>query len=78
MQANIIEKLHAGHQGITQSVRDKHSSQFAQALEKLLNRVLNCPTCCQHRSVQVEPLIPTEMSILHWKEWQLTCLNGKE
>ena len=52
MQADIIEKLHAGHQGIAKCRRRAQQSVWWPGLGKnLKERILNCPTCCQHRSV---------------------------
>ena len=78
MQADIIEKLHAGHQGIAKCRRRAQQSVWWPGLGKTLKeRISNCPACCQHKSVQVEPLIPTKMPNRPWErvatdlfEWQ--------
>ena len=68
MQADIIEKLHAGHQGIAKCRRRAQQSVWWPGLGKTLKeRISTCPTCCQDRSVQVEPLIPTEMPNRPWE-----------
>ena len=54
MQADVIEKLHAGHQGITKCRRQAQQSVWWPGLGKTLKeRISNCPTCCQHRSAKL-------------------------
>ena len=50
MQADIIEKLHAGHQGIAKCRRRAQQSVWWPGLGKTLKeKISNCPACCQHR-----------------------------
>ena len=69
MQADIIEKLHAGHLGINKCRRRAQQSVWWPGLGKALKeRISNCPTCCQHQPIQVEPLIQTEMPKRPWQK----------
>lgn len=69
MQADIIENLHAGHQGKTKCRRRAQQSVWWPGLGKALKeRISTCPTCCQHSVPQVESLIPTEMPNRSWQK----------
>lgn len=58
MRRDVIEKLHAGHQGIIKCRRRAQQSVWWSGLGKdVKEKTSNCTTCCQHQSLQVEPMI---------------------
>ena len=65
MQTNIIEKLHAGHQCISKCRRQAQQSLWWPGLGKTLKERISHMS--QYRSVQVKPLMPTEMSNHPWE-----------
>ena len=62
LHSDMIEKLHAGHQGLSKCRRRAQNSMWwpniGIALEE---KVFNCPTCCQYRTAKTEPLIPSQL-----------------
>jgi len=49
LQTDMIEKLHAGHQGLSKCQRRAQHSMWWPSIGKdLQEKVLNCPICCPH------------------------------
>ena len=74
----MIEKLHAGHQGLSNCRRRaQHSMWWPNIAKALEEKVFNCPACCQYRATKTEPLIPSKLPVRPWQkvatdlfEWQ--------
>ena len=58
----MIEKLHAGHQGLSKCRRQaQHSVWWPNIGKALKEKVFNCAICCQYRMKQTEPLTLSEL-----------------
>ncbi|XP_036071757.1 uncharacterized protein K02A2.6-like [Oryzias melastigma] len=68
-RAEILKKIHAGHQGLTKSRERANSSVWWPGLSaELKNTVMQCQTCQeQRRTQQKEPLISTPLPGRPWK-----------
>ena len=69
LRTDMIEKLHAGHQGLSKCRRRaQHSVWWPNIGKALKEKVFNCPICCQHRLAPTEPLIPSELPDRPWQK----------
>ena len=63
----ILDKIHAGHQGIDKCrKRAKLSVWWPGLSQQIETLVHNCPECSRERLQPKEPLIPTELPKLPW------------
>ena len=68
LQADILEKLHQGHQGMTKCRQRARDSVWWPGLKRDIDEIVsNCPTCCMYATQKSEPLIP---SLLPQRPWQ--------
>ena len=50
LQADILERLHTGHQGTTKCRQRAKESVWWPGIQKdIEDKISNCPTCCKHR-----------------------------
>ena len=64
-RAEILEKLHSAHQGITKCRERARQSVWWPNISKDL--VKDCPECIKHQSQHVEPLLPIQLPSLPWQ-----------
>ena len=78
LQREVLDQLHAGHQGIKKCrERAKQAVWWPGLSKKLETLVNNCPACYKLRSQRAQPLISTPLPNLPWQkvatdlfEWQ--------
>lgn len=78
LHTDMIDKLHAGHQGLSKCRRRAQNSVWWPNIGKALqDKVFNCPICCQYRTTRTEPLMPSKLPDRPWQkvatdlfEWQ--------
>ena len=69
MRADILEKLHTGHQGTTKCRQRAKESVWWPGIQKAIDdKVSNCPTCCKHQQQHPEPLMPSPLSSRPWEK----------
>ena len=69
LRLDIIEKLHAGHQGFTKCQRRAKQSVWWPQIRKDIDlRVTKCIVCSKHRPQQPEPLLPTPFPDRPWQK----------
>ena len=69
LRLDIIEKLHAGHQGFTKCQRRAKQSVWWPQIRKDIDlRVTKCIVCSKHRPQQPEPLLPTPFLDRPWQK----------
>ena len=69
MRADVLAKLHAGHQGISKSrLRARQSVWWPGMSTDLEQVVLKCSECARSRPPQTEPLMSTSMPTLPWQK----------
>ena len=78
LRLDILERLHSGHQGISNCRERAQQSVWWPGLGRQLEEVTrSCMECCNNRSQAPEPLIPSIFPTLSWQrvatdlfEWQ--------
>ena len=78
LQREVLDQLHAGHQGIKKCRERAKQAVWWPGLSKQLEMLLNnCPACYKLRSQRAQPLISTPLPNLPWQkvatdlfEWQ--------
>ena len=69
LQAEILERLHTGHQGTTKCrQRAKDSVWWPKIRNDIDDKVSKCPTCCKHRLQHPESLIPSPLPSRPWQK----------
>ena len=69
LRPEILEKLHAGHHGISKSREKAKVSVWWPGLStQLENLVNNCSICCKFQNQPAEPLIPSRLPTLPWQK----------
>lgn len=69
LRVEMLDKIHAAHQGITKCrERAKHSVWWPALSRQLEETVKSCPVCRKHSSPRPEPLIPSELPQLPWQK----------
>ena len=67
LRAEILDKLHSGHQGVVKTgERAKGSVWWLRLSTQIEELVLRCPVCTKKRSNPAEPLMPTEVPEYPW------------
>ena len=68
MQAETLQKLHQGHQGIQQYRLRANSSVWWPGMSKQINDFIShCPTCCRNAPPQTEPLLSSPLPDYPWQ-----------
>ena len=78
LQREVLDQLHAGHQGIKKCRERAKQAVWWPGLSKQLETLVNnCPACYKLRSQRAQPLISTPLPNLPWQkvttdlfEWQ--------
>jgi len=69
LRPEILDKLHAGHQGISKCrEKAKVSVWWPDLCTQLENLVNGCPICCKFQKQPAEPLIPSKHPTLPWQK----------
>ena len=69
MRADILERLHAGHQGSTKCrQRAKESVWWPGIRRDIDEKTSNCLICCKHRLQYPEPLLPSPLPNRPWQK----------
>ena len=67
LRAQVLEQLHAGHQGATKCIaRAKQSVWWPGLCKQIQDMVRTSTECCKDRSQHTEPLIPTDLPKYPW------------
>ena len=65
----MLERIHAGHQGIVKCwARARQSVWWPRLNGQLEDLVSNCPQCCKERVQRREPLLCSELPVLPWQK----------
>ena len=68
LRVSMLDKLHAGHQGIVKCrERAKQSVWWPGLSRQLEELVKSCPDCCKDSVPRSEPLIPSKLPELPWQ-----------
>ena len=68
LRADILQRIHSGHQGITKCrARASQSVWWPRMSKEIENLVRNCTTCCKTQVQFAEPLITTNSPKLPWQ-----------
>ena len=60
MRAEILERIHSGHQGMTKCRQRARDSVWWPGIKNDIDgKVSKCPTCCKMQVQHPEPLIPS-------------------
>ena len=81
LQAETLQKIHEGHQGITRCrLRAKMSVWWPGLSKQLKSYVEKCPECARDAKPSKEPLIPTSLPAYPWQKvaTDLFHLDGKD
>ena len=69
LRVEMLDKIHAAHQGITKCrERAKHSVWWPGLSRQLEETVKSCPECLKHSPLRPEPLIPSQLPQLPWQK----------
>lgn len=69
LRLDILEKIHAGHQGIRKCRERARDSVWWPGLSKQIeDMVTTCPVCCKYRENHAEPLITTCFPERPWQK----------
>ena len=62
LDMDILDKIHAGHQGIRKCrERARESVWWPDLSKQIEDMVTTCPTCCKHHKSHTEPMIATPL-----------------
>lgn len=81
LRLDILDRIHAGHQGIRKCRERARVSVWWPGLRKQIeDNVTTCPTCCKHRENHAEPMMSTPHPERPWQRaaTDLFHHNGKE
>ena len=68
MQADMLQRLHTGHQGTTNCrQRAKESMCWPKIKQDIETTVFKCEICCQHRIQRTEPFVPLNLATRPWQ-----------
>ena len=68
MRENILERLHAGHQGVVKTRALAKTSVWWPGLSKQINELVErCPECAKERKTQTSPMMPTAVPDYPWQ-----------
>ena len=74
MQAQTLQKLHQGHQGIHRCrLRAQSSVWWPGISRKIKDFVSQCPECCRDTVPSKEPLLPTQLPYYPWSVPICSC-----
>ena len=69
LRANILERLHTGHQGMTKCRQRARESVWWPGIRKAIeDKVSNCTVCCKHQQQHPEPLMPSPLPSRPWEK----------
>jgi len=69
MRLDVLDKLHAGHQGIVKCrARARESVWWPGITRQLEELVKECPVCCKLNKNTVEPMIASELPDYPWQK----------
>ena len=69
LRADILEKLHSGHQGMTKCRQTAKDSAWWPGIRKDIEEtVTKCPICCRQRAQHAEPLMPSPLPEHPWQK----------
>ncbi len=69
LRMSMLDKIHAGHQGITKCrERARHSVWWPLLSKQLEEVVKSCPECLKNSFPRAEPLIPSKLPELPWQK----------
>ena len=69
LRKDVLNKIHAGHQGITKCRERTRQSVWWPGISKELEELVNrCHVCCKTQSQRAEPLITTPLPDLPWQK----------
>ncbi|KAK7096429.1 hypothetical protein V1264_005727 [Littorina saxatilis] len=78
LRKDVLQKVHAGHQGIVKCRALARESVWWPGLSSQIETmVTNCPTCMQERKVPPEPLIPTQTPDFPWQKVGMDLFDFK-
>ena len=69
MKSEIIERLHASHQGVTKTQQRARTAVFWPGMNiQIEDKIMSCNTCKSHENAQPQaPLIPSEIPEYPWQ-----------
>ena len=69
LRLEMLDRLHAGHQGITKCRERAQQSMWWPGLNKQLESLIqSCSKCCKDRIQHAEPLSPSVLPTLPWQK----------
>jgi transposase InsO family protein len=69
LRADILERIHTGHQGMTKCRQRAKESVWWPGIRKAIDdKVSNCTVCCEHQQQHPEPLIPSPLPSRPWEK----------
>ena len=69
MQAEMLQRIHSGHQGITKCFERAKQSIWWPGISKQIKEMIHkCLICCQQLTQQAEPLLPTVFPDYPWQK----------
>lgn len=79
LRADVLERLHTGHQGTTKCRQRAKGSVWWPGIRKNIDdKISNCPTCCKHRLQHPEPLMPSPLPSRPWQKVGTDLLEWKK
>ena len=68
MRAEMLQRLHTGHQGTTKCRRRAKDSMWWPGIKQdIETTVSKCEVCCKHQVQRPEPLVPLELPTRPWQ-----------
>ena len=69
LRADILERLHTGHQGMTKCRQRAKQSVWWPGIRKAIDdKVSNCTICCKYQQQHPEPLMPSPLPSRPWEK----------
>ena len=69
LRADILERLHTGHQGMTKCRQRARESVWWPGIRKAIDdKVSNCTICRKHQQQRPEPLMPSPLPSRPWEK----------
>ena len=79
LRADVLERLHTGHQGMTKCRQRAKQSVWWPGIGKAMDdKVSNCTICCKYQQQHPKPLMPSPLPSRPWEKIRTDMFEWKK